>query len=100
MPAAGVAIFTTSGTTSKPKFVLHSQQNVTRHAMDAIRAFGMTENASPLIQTLPLVGKMLGHRRHATTAGYAHLADGHLVAAAEHVGGLIAEVMAGRVASH
>ena len=53
---AGVAIFTTSGTTSKPKFVLHSQQNVTRHAMDAIRAFGMTENASPLIQTLPLCG--------------------------------------------
>ena len=56
LPEAGVAIFTTSGTTSKPKFVLHSQQNVTRHAMDAIRAFGMTENASPLIQTLPLVG--------------------------------------------
>ena len=56
MPAAGVAIFTTSGTTSKPKFVLHSQQNVTRHAMDAIRAFGMTEGASPLIQTLPLCG--------------------------------------------
>ena len=56
LPAAGVAIFTTSGTTSKPKFVLHSQQNVTRHAMDAIRAFGMAENASPLIQTLPLCG--------------------------------------------
>ena len=56
LPEAGVAIFTTSGTTSKPKFVLHSQQNVTRHAMDAIRAFGMTENASPLIQTLPLCG--------------------------------------------
>ena len=56
LPEAGVAIFTTSGTTSKPKFVLHNQQNVTRHAMDAIRAFGMAENASPLIQTLPLCG--------------------------------------------
>ena len=26
-------------------------------------------------ENLPLVGQMLGHRRHATTAGYAHLAD-------------------------
>ena len=51
-------------------------------------------------ENLSLVGKMLGHRRHATTAGYAHLAYGHLVAAAEIVGGLIAEAMAGRVASH
>ena len=53
---AGVAIFTTSGTTSKPKFVLHSQQGVTRHALDVIRAFGMTEDQSPLIQNLPLCG--------------------------------------------
>ena len=35
---------------------------------------------------LPLVGKLLGHRRHETTAGYAHLADDHLVEAAETVG--------------
>ena len=30
-----------------------------------------------------------------TTAGYAHLADGHLVEAAEMVGSIIAEAMAG-----
>ena len=30
-------------------------------------------------ENLPLVGKLLGHRRHRTTASYAHLADGHLV---------------------
>ena len=48
---------------------------------------------------LPLVGRMLGHRRHATTAGYAHLADDHLVAVAEYVGGLIADAMDGRLAS-
>ena len=42
---------------------------------------------------LPLVGKLLGHRRHRTTAGYAHLADGHLVAAAEKVSGVIAAAM-------
>ena len=46
-------------------------------------------------ENLPLVGKLLGHRRHRTTAGYAHLADGHLVEAAEHVGRIIAEAMVG-----
>ena len=44
-------------------------------------------------ENLPLVGKLLGHRRHRTTAGYAHLADAHLVEAAEKVGHLIAEAM-------
>ena len=44
-------------------------------------------------ENLPLVGKLLGHRRHQTTAGYAHLADGHLVEAAEKVGSIIAEAM-------
>ena len=46
-------------------------------------------------ETLPLVGKLLGHRRHRTTAGYAHLADDHLVEAAERVGTVIAAAMAG-----
>ena len=44
-------------------------------------------------ENLPLVGKLLGHRRHRTTAGYAHLADGHLVEAAEKVGNIIAQAM-------
>ena len=44
-------------------------------------------------ENLPLVGKLLGHRRHQTTAGYAHLADGHLVESAEKVGSIIANVM-------
>ena len=42
---------------------------------------------------LPLVGKLLGHQRHRTTAGYAHLADPHLVEAAEKVGSVIADAM-------
>ena len=46
-------------------------------------------------ENLPLVGKLLGHRRHRTTAGYAHLAVGHLVEAAVRVGGTIATAMAG-----
>ena len=41
-------------------------------------------------KNLPLVGKLLGHRRHHTTASYAHLADAHLVEAAETVGSAIA----------
>ena len=44
-------------------------------------------------ENLPLVGKLLGHRRHKTTAGYAHLADGDLVETAEKVGSLIADAM-------
>ena len=47
-------------------------------------------------ENLPLVGKLLGHRRHRTTAGYAHLADEHLVKAAEKVGNIIGEAMANR----
>ena len=48
---------------------------------------------------LPLVGRLLGHRRHRTTAGYAHLADTHLVEAAETVGSVIAAAMAGGTAA-
>ena len=44
-------------------------------------------------ENLPLVGKLLGHRRHRTTAGYAHLDDAHLVEAAEKVGKVIAKAM-------
>ena len=42
---------------------------------------------------LPLVGKLLGHRRHRTTAGYAHLSDAHLLEAAETVGTIIDTAM-------
>ena len=44
-------------------------------------------------ENLPLVGRLLGHRRHETTAGYAHLADAFLVQSAEKVGRLIADAM-------
>ncbi len=44
-------------------------------------------------ENLPLVGKLLGHRRHSTTAGYAHLADHHLVEAVEKIGSIIARAM-------
>ncbi len=44
-------------------------------------------------ENLPLVGKLLGHRRHRTTASYASVVDAHLVAVAERVGSLIAEAL-------
>ena len=44
-------------------------------------------------ENLSLVGKLLGHRRHRTTAHYAHVADAHLVEAAEKVGSIISEAM-------
>ena len=44
-------------------------------------------------ENLPLVGKLLGHRRSKTTAGYAHLADAHLIEAAEKVGTIIEHAM-------
>lgn len=47
-------------------------------------------------ENLPQIGKLPGHRRHRTTAGYAHLADAHLVEAAETVGAVIAAAMAGK----
>ncbi len=46
-------------------------------------------------ENLPQVGKLLGHRRHRTTAGYAHMADSHLVEVAERVGRPNAEARAG-----
>ena len=46
---------------------------------------------------LSQVGQLLGHRRHRTTANYAHLADALLVEAAEKVGGIIATVMGLRI---
>ena len=44
-------------------------------------------------ENLPLVGKLLGHRRHRTTASYAHLNDAHLVDAAERVANIIHRAM-------
>ena len=44
-------------------------------------------------ENLPQVGKLLGYRRHRTTAGYAHLDNAHLIKAAEKVGGCIAKSM-------
>ena len=44
-------------------------------------------------ENLPQIDKLLGHRRHRTTASYTHLTDGHLVETAGRVDSPIAEAM-------
>lgn len=54
-PDAGCAIFTTSGTTRAPKFVLHDQRTLVAHAADVVRAWGI-DAASSLLLAPPLCG--------------------------------------------
>jgi len=52
----GCVIFTTSGTTRAPKFVLHSQRTVIRHGRDVVRDFGWDDPATRVLVTAPLCG--------------------------------------------
>ena len=52
---AGCAIFTTSGTTKAPKFVLHDQKTLIAHAFDVVRGFGLHPR-SALYLAPPLCG--------------------------------------------
>jgi fatty-acyl-CoA synthase len=49
-------IFTTSGTTKAPKFVLHDHSNVVSHARNVARNFGYDAPDSVILQSLPLCG--------------------------------------------
>lgn len=60
-PAAGAAddgcvMFTTSGTTSKPKLVLHTQRSIARHALDTARALGYDVPGAMIKAVTPLCG--------------------------------------------
>ena len=54
-PDGGCVIFTTSGTTRAPKFVLHDQRTVISHAFDVARGFGIGPDATMLLAP-PLCG--------------------------------------------
>lgn len=54
-PGAGCAIFTTSGTTKAPKFVLHDQRTLVAHAFDVVRGFAI-DDASAMLLAPPLCG--------------------------------------------
>ncbi|MGE0715765.1 MAG: AMP-binding protein [Alphaproteobacteria bacterium] len=52
----GAATFTTSGTTSAPKFVLHHHRSLVAHAPDSGRALGFDEAGAATLQALPFCG--------------------------------------------
>ena len=55
-PEAGCNIFTTSGTTKAPKFVLHSQGSISRHARLVADGFGYSTSNGAFLQMMPLCG--------------------------------------------
>jgi fatty-acyl-CoA synthase len=55
-PEAGCIMFTTSGTTKAPKFVLHDQKTLIRHAADVAADFGYTAAQAKILLTAPLCG--------------------------------------------
>jgi fatty-acyl-CoA synthase len=55
-PDAACLMFTTSGTTKAPKFVVHNQQAVVRHAAQAAIGFGYVEPDARVLMTVPLCG--------------------------------------------
>jgi len=55
-PDAGCIMFTTSGTTKAPKFVLHDQRTLIRHAYDVAENFGYTAAQAKILITAPLCG--------------------------------------------
>jgi len=65
----GCAVFTTSGTTKAPKFVLHGQHGVAAHATDVARVFGYGERDAKTLLPLPLCGVFGFTQAMATLAG-------------------------------
>lgn len=59
-------IFTTSGTTKAPKFVLHKQSVIVRHARDVARHLGYDTGQTRMLQTVPLCG-VFGFCQYAAT---------------------------------
>ncbi len=55
-PEAGCVMFTTSGTTKAPKFVLHDQRTLIRHARDVAADFGYGAPEAKILITAPLCG--------------------------------------------
>ena len=55
-PGDGSNMFTTSGTTRAPKFVLHSHASVTAHALTMARALGYADRDGGVLGVLPLCG--------------------------------------------
>jgi fatty-acyl-CoA synthase len=68
---SGTAIFTTSGTTKAPKFVLHTQRSILEHAHDVIDAFRLRHTS--VLQALPFCGVFGFSQAMAALAGHSML---------------------------
>ena len=55
-PDLGCLVFTTSGTTKLPKFVLHHQASMASHAAEAARGFGYGDDGAVTLLTVPMCG--------------------------------------------
>ncbi len=55
-PAAPLILFTTSGTTSSPKLVTHSQQTLARHALVSACTYGFDAPGASFIAAMPFCG--------------------------------------------
>jgi len=65
--------FTTSGTTSGPKLVLHDQQAIAGHAVDVARRVGLDAAGATLLGAVPLCGTFGNAAAMAAVAGGAHI---------------------------
>lgn len=65
--------FTTSGTTSGPKLVLHDQQTIAGHAADVARHTGLTAPDAALLAAVPFCGTFGNVAAMAAIAGGAHV---------------------------
>ncbi|HWK45615.1 MAG TPA: AMP-binding protein [Stellaceae bacterium] len=72
-PDAPCLTFTTSGTTSGPKLVLHAQRSIAGHAAEVMRAMGTDRPGSALLSAVPLCGTFGNAAAMAAVAGGAHI---------------------------
>ncbi|MBN9677671.1 AMP-binding protein [Salipiger bermudensis] len=73
-----VLLFTTSGTTSKPKLVLHTQASLARHARNSARAYGFDGEGAAYLAAMPFCGVFGLNPSFAALAGGAPI---HLMSA-------------------
>ncbi len=72
-PEAPCLTFTTSGTTSAPKLVLHRQRSIARHARDVAAALRTDAPGSAVLAAVPLCGTFGLAFALAAAAGGAHI---------------------------
>src|SRR6202034_2471270 len=65
--------FTTSGTTSGPKLVLHDQQTIAGHAVDVAGRIGLDAEDAVLLGAVPFCGTFGNAAAMAAMAGGAHI---------------------------